>query len=61
MATPTAGAGRGRLRVLSRQYEASVRDQCWTAEITAMRNMEGRWGLREAEITGDLMPCQQAE
>lgn len=42
---PVVEAGRGRWRVLSRQYEAYVRDQCWTVEITEMRREEGRRGV----------------
>ena len=54
-AVPVVEAGCGRWRVLSRQYEAYVRDQCWTLEITDMRREEGRRGLRRAEITGGLV------
>lgn len=49
-------AGCERWRVLSRQYEAYVRDQCWTVEITEKRREERCWGLGETEITGGLMP-----
>lgn len=44
---PVVKAGCERWRVLSRQYEAYVRDQCWTVEITEMRRVEGQLGLRE--------------
>lgn len=56
LAVPVVEAGCGRWRVLSRQYEAYVRDQCWTVEITEMRREEGLRGLRETEITGGLVP-----
>lgn len=61
LVVPVVKAGCGRWRVLSRQYEAYVRDQCWTAEITEMRRVEGQWGLRETGITRGLMPWPQAE
>lgn len=38
---PVVEAGCGRRRVLSRQYEAYVRDQRWTMEITEMIREEG--------------------
>lgn len=53
--------GRGRLWVLSRQYEAYVRDQRRTAEITEMRREEGRWGSRETEITRGSVSWPQAQ
>lgn len=61
LAAPVVKPGCRRWRVLSRQYEAYVRDQCWTVEITDMRRMEGQWGLRETWITGGLMPWPQAQ
>lgn len=61
LAVPVVEAGCRRWRVLSRQYEAYVRDQCWTVEITEMRREEGLRELRETEITGGLVPWPQAE
>ncbi len=59
-AMPVVEAGCGRWRVLSRQYEAYVRDQCWTVEISkkggrALRAERGRdyWGL-DALTTGRM-------
>lgn len=59
LAVPVVKAGCGRWRVLSRQYEAYVRDQCWTVEIIEMRREEGHKGLTESEITGGLVPWPQ--
>lgn len=47
--------------VLSRQYEAYVRDQCWTLEMTEILREEGHGGLRWTQITGGFVSRPQAE
>lgn len=52
MVVPVVADRSGTQGVISRQYEAYVRDQRWTVGITEMRREEGHRGLREAQITG---------
>lgn len=48
---PVVEAGCGRWGVLSRQYEAYVRDQCWTVEITR-KGGRALWAQRDRDYWG---------